>query len=115
LFERFGRSRVVAGLQIAIHSMEATMAAKKTAAKRASKTKAVGRSVSKAAKRNGAAIMRTTKTVKYPVAETLRWVADGESLLIKWGAIQSPGAKRIAGTVAKILSVLEALTELRKA
>jgi hypothetical protein len=94
--------------------MEATMAAKKTAAKRASKTKAAGR-VSKAAKRNGAAIMRTTKTVKYPVAETLRWVADGESLLMKWGAIKSPGAKRIAGTVAKILSVLEALTELRKA
>jgi hypothetical protein len=53
------------------------------------------------------------KRVSYPIAETLRWVADGEKLLVKWGAIKSPGAKRIAGTVGKILSVLEALTELR--
>ena len=55
------------------------------------------------------------KTVRYPIAETLRWVAEGEMLLIKWGAIKSPGAKRVAGTVSKILSVLEALMELRKA
>ena len=54
------------------------------------------------------------RTVRYPIAETLRWVAEGEILLIKWGAIKSPGAKRIAGTVAKVLGVLEALMELRK-
>ena len=53
------------------------------------------------------------KAADYPIAETLRWVADGEKLLIQWGAIKSPGAKRIANTVAKVLSVLEALTELR--
>ena len=53
------------------------------------------------------------KTVHYPIAETLRWVAEGEILLIKWGAIKSPGAKRIANTVAKVLAVLEALMELR--
>jgi hypothetical protein len=52
--------------------------------------------------------------VDYPVAETLRWVAEGEKLLVKWGAIRSPGAKRIAGTVARVLSVLEALADLRK-
>jgi hypothetical protein len=50
----------------------------------------------------------------YPIAETLRWAADGEKLLIQWGAIKSPGAKRIANGVGKVLSVLEALTELRK-
>jgi len=50
----------------------------------------------------------------YPIAETLRWAADGEKLLIQWGAIKSPGAKRIANGVAKVLSVLEALTELRR-
>jgi hypothetical protein len=54
------------------------------------------------------------RTVQYPISETLRWVAEGEVLLIKWGAIKSPGAKRIANTVAKVLSVLEALMELRK-
>jgi len=54
------------------------------------------------------------KLVDYPIAETLRWVADGEKLLIEWGAIKSPGAKRIANGVGKVLSVLEALTELRK-
>lgn len=58
---------------------------------------------------------RVRKTVRYPIAETLRWVADGEKLLIKWGAIKSPGAKRIANTVGNVLAVLEALTELRKA
>ena len=56
----------------------------------------------------------TVKAADYPIAETLRWVADGEKLLVLWGAIKSPGAKRIANTVAKVLSVLEALTELRK-
>lgn len=54
------------------------------------------------------------KLVNYPITETLRWVADGEKLLIKWGAIKSPGAKRIANGVGKVLSVLEALTELRR-
>lgn len=54
------------------------------------------------------------RTVHYPIAETLRWVAEGEILLVRWGAIKSPGAKRIAGTVAKVLGVLEALMELRK-
>lgn len=54
------------------------------------------------------------RPVNYPIAETLRWVAQGEMLLIKWGAIKSPGAKRIAGTVANLLGVLEALMELRK-
>jgi hypothetical protein len=67
------------------------------------------RDVAKATKSRTAA-----KVADYPIAETLRWVADGEKLLIKWGAIKSPGAKRIANGVAKVLSVLEALTELRK-
>jgi len=57
---------------------------------------------------------RSDKMVDYPIAETLRWVSDGEKLLIQWGAIKSPGAKRIANGVAKVLSVLEALTELRR-
>lgn len=61
-----------------------------------------------------AARSRTSGAASYPIAETLRWVADGEKLLEKWGAIKSPGAKRIASGVAKVLSVLEALTELRK-
>ena len=55
-----------------------------------------------------------SKIVNYPITETLHWVADGERLLIKWGAIKSPGAKRIANGVGKVLSVLEALTELRR-
>ena len=81
---------------------------RKTRLKTVKETK---RDVGKAAKRS-----KTTrgKTVHYPLAETLRWVAEGEILLIKWGAIKSPGAKRIANTVAKVLSVLEALMELRK-
>jgi hypothetical protein len=51
----------------------------------------------------------------YPISETLQWAADGERLLIKWGAIKSPGAKRIANAVASVLGVLQALTELQKA
>ncbi len=89
--------------------MKATV--KRGSKKRLKTAKEAGRDVGKAAKR--ATAKRSTKVVRYPVAETLRWVADGEKLLIKWGAIKSPGAKRIAGTVGKILSVLEALTELR--
>ncbi len=44
---------------------------------------------------------RSGKSVDYPIAETLRWVADGEKLLIQWGAIKSPGAKRIANGVGQ--------------
>lgn len=84
----------------------AKTAKRKTAASKTSvKRKAAG---AKAASKN------TRKSAEYPIAQTLRWVGDGEKLLIKWGAIKSPGAKRIANTVAQILSVLEALTELRK-
>jgi hypothetical protein len=54
------------------------------------------------------------KSAHYPITETLRWMADGEKLLIKWGAITSPAGKRIAGGVAKVLAMLESLNELRK-
>jgi hypothetical protein len=50
----------------------------------------------------------------YPIAETLRWVADGEKLLRMWGAIKSPTAKRISGRVAKVLPLLETINEIRK-
>jgi hypothetical protein len=76
--------------------------------KRVKSAKEAKRDVAKAGK------SRAKKIVDYPIAETLRWVADGEKLLVKWGAIKSPGAKRIASGVEKVLSVLEALTELRK-
>jgi hypothetical protein len=69
------------------------------------------RDVRKAAKRTRTA---RGKTVQYPIAETLRWIAEGERLLIKWGAIKSPGAKRVANTVGNVMSVLEALMTLRK-
>ena len=84
----------------------------KSTVKRGSKTRL--KTVKEAKRDVGKASSRASKTVGYPIAETLRWVADGEKLLIQWGAIKSPGAKRIANTVAKVLSVLEALTELRK-
>ena len=102
--------------------MKATV--KRGNTRRMKSTKEIGRDAGKATvggpskrgARRGTA--RTTgsrgKIVNYPVAETLRWVSDGEKLLIKWGAIKSPGAKRIANGVGKVLSVLEALTELRK-
>ena len=70
--------------------------------------KEVKRDVRKATKRT------TRKTVQYPIAETLRWIAEGEKLLIRWGAIKSPGAKRVANTVGNVMSVLEALMTLRK-
>jgi hypothetical protein len=57
---------------------------------------------------------QNARIIDYPVAETLNWIASGEKLLVKWGAIKSPGAKRIANTVGQILLVLEALTALRK-
>ena len=58
----------------------------------------------------------STATAKreYPIAETLRWVADGEKLLRMWGAIKSPAAKRISSRVAKILPLLETVNEIRK-
>ena len=81
--------------------------------------KEAGRDLAKTSRRTkarpSARAAAPRKAVRYPIAETLRWVSDGEKLLIKWGAIKSPGAKRIANTVGNILSVLEALTELRRA
>ena len=50
----------------------------------------------------------------YPIAETIRWVADGEKLLRMWGAIKSPTAKRISSHVAKVLPLLETINEIRK-
>ena len=73
--------------------------------------KEVRRDVRKATKRSKA---KRGRTVQYPIAETLRWIAEGERLLIKWGAIKSPGAKRVANTVGNVMSVLEALMTLRK-
>ena len=82
--------------------MKATV---KRGSKRRLKTaKELSRDADKASKRG---TTRRSKPVRYPIAETLRWAADGEKLLIKWGAIKSPGAKRIANTVAKVLAVLE--------
>ncbi len=83
-------------------------AAKRGKSKRLVSNKEDKRKVTKTTK------ARKGKNTDYPIAETLRWVAEGEKLLEKWGAIKSPVAKRIAGGVAKVLSVLEALTELRK-
>jgi hypothetical protein len=73
------------------------------------------RDVARAAKGGSRSVKTTRKAVNYPIAETLRWAADGEKLLIKWGAIRSPGAKRVANMVGQVLSVMEALAELRKA
>ena len=81
--------------------------------RRLKSTKEVVRDASKA-NRPRKTTKRSGKMVDYPSAETLRWVGDGEKLLIQWGAIKSPGAKRIANGVSKVLSVLEALTELRR-
>jgi hypothetical protein len=58
--------------------------------------------------------VRWNKNFKYPIAETLEWVNDGEKLLRKWGAIKSPGAKRIANAFSNILGWLETINELRK-
>jgi hypothetical protein len=101
-------------LLIANDFQEAAMKAtvKRGSRKRLKTTKETARDVRKAT--TGSKKGTKVKAGDYPIAETLRWVADGEKLLILWGAIKSPGAKRIANTVAKVLSVLEALTELRK-
>lgn len=87
--------------------MKATV--KRGSKKRLKSAKEGKRDVAKAAKpRTGG------KSAHYPITETLRWMADGERLLEKWGAITSPGGKKIAGGVAKVLSMLETLNELRK-
>jgi hypothetical protein len=91
--------------------MKATV--KRGSKRRPKSTKEIVRDASKATGRSRTT-RRSARTVDYPIAETLRWVADGEKLLIQWGAIKSPAAKRIANGVAKVLSVLEALTELRR-
>jgi hypothetical protein len=89
--------------------MKATV---KRGSKRRPKTrKELTRDVKKAATRKNT----TKRSAHYPITETLRWIADGERLLIKWGAIKSPGAKRVANTVANVMQVLEALMTLRKA
>ena len=82
--------------------------------RRLNSTKEVVRDASKTTRPRKKTTKRSGKMVDYPIAETLRWVGDGEKLLIQWGAIKSPGAKRIANGVSKVLSVLEALTELRR-
>ena len=88
----------------------------KATVKRGSKTrlksvKEAKRDVGKAAKATSKKAKPSKRMVDYPISDTLQWVADGEKLLIKWGAIKSPGAKRIANTVASVLSVLQALTD----
>ena len=72
-------------------------------------------------KRSNKKRLKTVKEVKrdvakknFPITETIEWVRDGEELLRKWGAIKSPGAKRIANTVSKILAMLETINQLRK-
>jgi hypothetical protein len=75
--------------------------------KRLKSAKEAKRDVKKAAKPRAGA-------KSYPIAETLRWMADGEKLLEKWGAIKSPGAKRIAGGVSKVLIMLQTLNEVLK-
>lgn len=55
---------------------------------------------------------RGNKTFKYPIAETIDWLTDGEKLLRKWGAIKSPGAKRIANAFSNLLGMLKSINEL---
>ncbi len=59
-----------------------------------------------------AARARGNKHLKYPIGETLDWLNDGEKLLRKWGAIKSPGAKRIANAVSNLLGMLKSINEL---
>lgn len=58
-------------------------------------------------------IGQSNKKFEYPVSETIKWVSDGEMLLRKWGAIKSPGAKRIANAFSKLLVMLETVNEIR--
>lgn len=70
---------------------------------------------SKGAKRNvNNRSKAVTKQRDYPIAETLHWVAEGEKLLRMWGAIKSPAAKRVSSGVAKVLTLLETINEIRK-
>jgi hypothetical protein len=92
--------------------MKATV--KRGSKQRLKATREAKRDVTKAAKRGAKSIKSTRKSVNYPIAETLRWAAEGEKLLILWGAIKSPGAKRVANMVGQVLSVLEAVAELRR-
>ncbi len=87
--------------------MKATV--KRGSTKRSKSAKEVKRDLAKTAKPRAGG-----KSSHYPITETLRWIADGEKLLEKWGAIKSPGAKKIALGVAKVLAVLETINELRK-
>jgi hypothetical protein len=59
-------------------------------------------------------VKRDVEKKNFPIAETIEWVRDGEKLLRKWGAIKSPGAKRIANTFSKLLGMLETINQLRK-
>ncbi|MGI8526706.1 MAG: hypothetical protein ACR2K5_11115 [Pseudolabrys sp.] len=59
-------------------------------------------------------VKRDIAKADYPIAETLHWVADGEELLRKWGALKSPAAKRIAKTFSTLIGMLETINELRK-
>jgi hypothetical protein len=90
--------------------MEAMMKAtvKRGGDKRLKSVKEGKRDVKKATKPRGG------KNFHYPIAETLQWMAEGEKLLEQWGAIKSPGAKRIAGGVSKVLLMLQTLNEVLK-
>jgi len=92
--------------------MKATV--KRGSKQRLKTTREAKRDVTKAAKRGAKSVSSTRKSADYPIAETLRWAAEGEKLLILWGAIKSPGAKRVANMVGQVLSVLEAVAELRR-
>jgi hypothetical protein len=59
-------------------------------------------------------VKRDVAQKNFPITETIQWVRDGEKLLRKWGAIKSPGAKRIANTFSKLLGMLETINQLRK-
>jgi hypothetical protein len=103
-----GRYRRVAHNSFQEAAMKATV---KRGSKRRLKT---GKEVTRDLKKTATRKNTTKRSVHYPISETLRWVADGERLLIKWGAIKSPGAKRVANTVGNVMAVLEALMQLRK-
>ena len=90
-------------------------------AKRATKKRSKSRTAKtaktrKTAAKRGKAVVSAArkKASEYPISETLAWVADGEKLLRKWGAIKSPFAKKIANGFEKVLTVLETVNELRK-
>jgi hypothetical protein len=49
---------------------------------------------------------------KYPIAETIAWIRDGQTLLRKWGAIKSSRAKRVHDIFSKLLAMLETLVAI---